>query len=198
MKYLALIIFTLLLFIISCTEKEENYPVNENIFLKVTGDTTLVIKENQTYFLNAETGNPNDRFFWHMPNLISKAEITVNYPGTFIVDIINDSGCTDTAIDTIIVIDISTMYYPNSFSPNDDEMNDKWSPRGENFSIDDYFFKVYDKKDHLLYTAEKINDAWDGKIDGEVCPIGYYYYVAKYTTLDGQNHKDHGIIQLMH
>ena len=92
---------------------------------------------------------------------------------------------------------VNTIFYPNSFTPNGDGLNDRWGPRGAYFNYDTFSMKIFNKKDKLLYETDDFINLWDGKVNGEVCPIDYYYYVVTYETLDGVKYKDTGMFQLL-
>ena len=90
------------------------------------------------------------------------------------------------------------MYYPNSFSPNGDFIDDYWYPCGVNISQDNYSLKIYNNDERLLFKTDNINkNRWDGIVDGEKCPVGYYYYVVKYQDLSGHKLKNSGMFQLI-
>ncbi|MFH0865713.1 MAG: gliding motility-associated C-terminal domain-containing protein [Bacteroidota bacterium] len=198
MKYSAIIILLSIFFITSCTEKDEIYPrPNETIFITVDHDTAISLYDNQTYILNAETGDSSSTYSWNCNYsfILNTPQITVNYPGEFEVDIITNMVTQQFSI--TFFYSESPMYYPNSFSPNGDGMNDYWSPHGVNIDIDGFLLKIYDKNNHMLYKADEFFKSWDGTVEEEPCPVGYYYYVVKYKALNGEKHKDTGMIQLI-
>ena len=95
----------------------------------------------------------------------------------------------------------NVMFYPNSFTPNGDGINDLWTPRGVDVKGNNYLMRIFNKNDKLLFETNKIysfkENGWDGEVNGEPCPVDYYYYVVTYETLDGVKHKDVGMFQLI-
>lgn len=91
----------------------------------------------------------------------------------------------------------SVLFYANAFTPNDDGLNDEWGPEGVGINNDRFSMKIYNKKDKLLYETDNLNNWWSGFVNGELCPVDYYYYVVKYETIDGVKHKDTGMFQLI-
>jgi len=96
----------------------------------------------------------------------------------------------------------NVMFYPNSFTPNGDGLNDVWGPRGVGINGNKYLMRIFNKKDKLLFETNKFyynfhENGWDGEVNGEPCPVDYYYYVVKYETTDGVKHKDEGMFQLI-
>jgi len=71
-----------------------------------------------------------------------------------------------------------TVFFPDAFSPNGDNLNDSFRPVIENV----YSFKmnIFNRWGQVIYSAEIIGDGWDGKIKGRDCPVGLYSYEATY------------------
>jgi gliding motility-associated-like protein len=195
MKYSTILVLLSLFLLSSCVEKDEIYPrPKETIYIKVDHDTIISMYDNQTYILNAETGDSASIYNWNYTNL-NTPSITVERPWYIYVDITTNT--INQHFSVTLNYGENTMYYPSSFTPNGDGENDCWSPQGINIDPDRLLIKIYDKNDHLLYKADQLYQPWNGAIDGAPCPIGYYYYVVKYKTLNGEKHKDSGMLQLI-
>jgi gliding motility-associated-like protein len=67
------------------------------------------------------------------------------------------------------------VYIPNSFTPNDDDRNDVFSPT---FQCDYSYFSltIFDRWGNTVYTSTNINAKWDGKFKGIPCPDDVYVY----------------------
>ncbi|OQA02166.1 MAG: hypothetical protein BWY70_00097 [Bacteroidetes bacterium ADurb.Bin408] len=93
----------------------------------------------------------------------------------------------------------SPYFYPNSFTPNGDGMNDKWWPiaNWSEINLSSYSMKIFTKKDKLLFETSDWKIGWDGKAKGENCPEDYYYYVVKFESIDEVKYKDVGMFQLI-
>jgi gliding motility-associated-like protein len=185
------ILFAVLSFF-SCREKEwKDTRAPETITIKFNHDTTITIYDNQTYVLNASTGNSSSIYSWGGSTQI------VNVPGLYTINIQTDTvHATYTAW---FSSGETVLFYPNSFSPNGDGYNDFWCPRGTEINLDGYLVKIYDSQQHLLFKTDQFSyiDGWDGKAGGNECPAGTYYYVVKYKTFQGIKHKDSGMLQLI-
>ena len=67
------------------------------------------------------------------------------------------------------------IYIPNSFTPNDDDRNDLFSPVFQcDYSY--YLLTVTDRWGNTIYTSNNINGKWDGKFKGNPCPDDVYVY----------------------
>ncbi|OCX53754.1 hypothetical protein BEL04_05560 [Mucilaginibacter sp. PPCGB 2223] len=65
---------------------------------------------------------------------------------------------------------------PNTFTPNNDGVNDTWNIK----NLSDYTnctVQVYNRNGSLLFSSIGYGTPWDGKYNGVPLPIGTYYYV---------------------
>ena len=67
------------------------------------------------------------------------------------------------------------IFIPNSFTPNDDDRNDLFSPV---FQCDYTYFQltILDRWGNIVYISNNINGKWDGKFKGIPCPDDVYVY----------------------
>ncbi len=112
-------------------------------------------------------------------------ELPGNYPIYLIV--MNDSGCSDTALVNIIVRDYHTFYIPNAFTPDDNGRNEVFIPEYTNIIESGYHFMVFDRWGNLVYETRNIKEGWNGraKNSGAMMEIGAYVY--KITYMDNMN-----------
>ncbi|MEA3496795.1 MAG: PKD domain-containing protein, partial [Bacteroidota bacterium] len=66
------------------------------------------------------------------------------------------------------------IYAPNTFTPNEDEVNDSFQIKGT--FIIEYNIKIYNRWGEQVFESNDIHNSWDGKYKGKVCPVGAYYY----------------------
>lgn len=85
-------------------------------------------------------------------------------------------------VDPEIIIDekISSIFFPNVFTPNNDGYNDNFYPVFSN--IVNYKIAIYNKWGTKVFETEDINQAWDGKTEEKECSAGVYYWVATYSS----------------
>lgn len=71
-----------------------------------------------------------------------------------------------------------TVFIPNSFSPNNDGINDVFFPIG--VGIDDYEIFIYDRWGELIYNGIEKDNGWNGKLkNGTIAPEGTYVYIVQ-------------------
>lgn len=116
--------------------------------------------------------NENANYQWASGE-ISQA-IEVNRAGTYSLSITNESGCTK--MDEIYISDAcaSTIYLPNSFSPNGDGRNDVFFLQGHNISL--LSFKIFDRWGKIVFASSDINTGWEA-LD---YPVGLYVWQVEY------------------
>jgi gliding motility-associated-like protein len=149
--------------------------------------TTLL--DNRVYFTDFSSGVISS-WFWDIGDGTTQTvpQFFHEYKnlGTYFVTLIvtDNHGCTDTIMDSVIVKDYSTFYIPNSFTPDDNELNDVFLPKGVN--IKEYKMLIYDRWGNQLFSTTDINEGWNGTINnsGTIDEIFPSVYVYKITTRD--------------
>lgn len=77
------------------------------------------------------------------------------------------------------------IWSPTAFSPNGDGLNDTFRFRGGEFIVE-FDFYIYNRLGEIVYEGRSIDDEWDGKYNGKLCPWGVYGWVANYkAVIDG-------------
>lgn len=135
--------------------------------------------EPYIFIWNGNTGNS--------PYTISPSN-TTNYS----IEITDKNGCSASAETTV---DISDIFIPTAFSPNNDGHNDLLYVRGP--GIKDMSFNIYDRWGNLVYTSTNINDGWDGNFKGHSMNAGTYMYYLQATLNDGTNISQKGNVLLV-
>lgn len=81
------------------------------------------------------------------------------YNGMLVVT--TEYGCTDTLSFKIIVKDETSVFIPNTFSPNGDGLNDFWGPIGRNWEHME--LRVFDRWGEEVFYSGKKDYHWNGK-----------------------------------
>jgi gliding motility-associated-like protein len=72
----------------------------------------------------------------------------------------------------------SSLVVSNTFTPNGDGTNDKWSVPGLRF-YEGARISVFDKDGDRLFYTEIPDQGWDGTFNGKELPIGSYFWVIE-------------------
>ncbi len=96
-----------------------------------------------------------------------------------------------------LLIDIHdfTLFVPNTISPNNDGLNDVFSPKGT--GIKSMEFSVYDRWGLLLFKGDSLNSGWDGTFKGEKVQEDTYVYILIATDYSGRQQRKSGILNVI-
>lgn len=109
--------------------------------------------------------------------------ILVDEPGNYNYSIVY---CNDTVSGSIIVDFLSrspSLFLPNSFTPNNDGINDVFFPKGVPSDPIDYSFEIFDRWGQLIWKTDNPKGFWDGKIGVDPIPNGVYVYRVSYSSI---------------
>jgi gliding motility-associated-like protein len=93
---------------------------------------------------------------------------------------IDTNGCRNT--DSIEVLIESSLYVPNSFTPNGDGVNDFFVIEAR--EVHDYQLYIFNRWGQLIFETEDTQDFWDGTFKGKAVQIDSYIWKIDY--LDNQ------------
>ena len=111
--------------------------------------------------------------------------------GTYTIQVSDSIGCT--AYDTLIIFPDCpfTLFVPNSFSPNNDGINDTWSAIGSN--LYDYSCLIFDRWGNLQHESTVLSASWDGKN----APQGIYVWRISFKDSAGNKHERFGTVHVI-
>jgi gliding motility-associated-like protein len=116
-----------------------------------------------------------------------------NYDSTgyYVVTLVASAqdGCTDTARITIKVRDEVILYVPNTFTPDENGLNDVFMPTlTAGYDREGvYEFRIYNRWGEQLFFTNQLFTGWDGTYKGEKVQIGTYNWSLRFK--DSQNNK---------
>ena len=114
--------------------------------------------------------------------------------------VVDDMGCSNTAIKYIWITDDYWMYIPNAFTPDHDGVNDVFCLQHHGIRAETFLFNIYDRFSNLVYATDKIeklecflnSNGWDGKHfkTGNDLPMGTYIYEVYFQDFEGWKHQE--------
>ena len=107
----------------------------------------------------------------------------------------SNHGCVDSVTYDIHVIDYSTLYIPNAFTPNNDGRNNVFKAEGT--FITSFEMYIYDRWDNLIIKLDNIEKSWNGQQKGQDAPADIYVYKGTATDIAGKQISFHGQITLI-
>ncbi|MDD3875114.1 MAG: PKD domain-containing protein [Bacteroidales bacterium] len=135
-------------------------------------------------------------YLWYFGDGGTDTELnpTYNYSvaGTYTIELYvqNNHNCTDSTSQEIIVEENVTFYVPNAFTPNGNNINDRFGPVGIGINNETFEMYIFDRWGGLQFHSNDINNFWNGKsLDGTDCMSGVYTWVIFFQTHSGTDHK---------
>lgn len=140
---------------------------------------SFVVPMGTPILFEATANSPSLTFEWTPP--VGLSDATILNPGltavadeTYTLTATGDFGCT--ASDFITVKILKPVNVPNVFSPNGDNIHDKWMIP----NLSDYpgcTVEVFNRYGQQVFYSKGYNTPWDGTWRGKELPFGAYYYV---------------------
>lgn len=110
---------------------------------------------------------------------------------TYRIQVVSADGCK--ASDDLFIKVIKDFVVPNTFTPNNDGINDLWTI--------DYLYlypnhrvQVFNRYGQLVFESKNYNSPWNGTYKGKPLPVGTYYYIIE---LGGQRKPKTGYVTII-
>ncbi len=88
----------------------------------------------------------------------------------------NEQGCRDSICQDLYIEHELLVYVPNTFTPNDDNVNELFIPSTEGLKDEGYKFMVFNRWGQLLYKTNSKLEGWDGTFNGKLVNEDTYIY----------------------
>lgn len=102
----------------------------------------------------------------------------------------NDRECTDTVFKLVKITDELQIFVPNSFTPNDDGINDVFIPKGIGMKSEGYTFDIFNRAGINIFTTKDISQGWDGKVGGQYVKDHTYIYKIRVVGINGEGRRE--------
>ena len=112
---------------------------------------------------------------------------------TYTVTLTDSTGCTKT--DQLTIIVTGSLYIPNTFTPDGDDINDFFFARGKDLA--EIELMVFDRWGLLIWSTDKLGGSWDGTYQGTPSPIDTYVWKVKAKELSGRRYDAVGHVNLL-
>jgi gliding motility-associated-like protein len=138
-----------------------------------------VIFEGQSVQLSASEKNGNV-FYWTPVTALSSPDSLrpIASPVNDITYTLHVNSTTRCGIDSssVFVKVYKKITIPNTFSPNNDGINDYWNIDAL-ITYPESILMVFDRYGQQVFRSVGYSKPWDGKYNGQLLPSGTYYYV---------------------
>lgn len=106
-------------------------------------------------------------------------------------------GCSDSARQTLTVLDHCLIAVPTGFTPNQDGLNDRFGPHNA-LKADNYLFQVFNRWGERMFLSRNWQEKWDGRWKGIEQPGGVYVWTLSYINREtGQPVSQKGTVTLI-
>ena len=159
------------------------------------------IISNGTEVLLRNTSRNYEMFLWVieemslMDSINHNPLITFNDTGTYLINlhITNNDGCRDSTMQKIIVLPDFHVWIPIAFTPDNDGINDIFTPITEGVLNPKLY--IFNRWGETIYISDR-NISWDGKYLNKECQNGVYLYLLTFNDYLYKSHQRIGEIYL--
>ena len=109
----------------------------------------------------------------------------------------NSIGCKSIFTKTVRVKDIYLSHIPNSFTPNNDGLNEMFTPFVKGLTL--YEMRIYNRWGEQVFRTEDITMGWNGlDTDGKRILAGMYLYTITGLTVDETRINEKGYVRIFY
>ncbi|MEQ1733761.1 MAG: PKD domain-containing protein [Bacteroidia bacterium] len=180
-----------------------NINPNPKAAFTATPEETTILDPNITFDNNSSTdviavqwnfGETNELITSMAPSVLN----TYTDTGLYMVSlrVVNQFACYDSVTHPVKINPNLSFFIPNSFTPNSDNINEVFYPKGIYFK--NYIVRIYDRWGEKVFLSGAPNQGWDGKLhDGSDAPVGVYVYKIKLEETTGKDRYYSGTVSLI-
>jgi gliding motility-associated-like protein len=173
-----------------------NFPVNAAL----TANPVSGVKPLTVTFTNGSTGATSYSWTFGNGNTATGFSVppqTYTSAGDYTASItVSDGVCSDQASVVIHVLnEAPELVIPNVFTPNNDLVNDIFRVKG--YNISNFRGVIYDRWGLELFSWSDVSQGWDGKVNGNTCHDGTYFYIISCKDADNKDIKRQGSFTLL-
>jgi gliding motility-associated-like protein len=148
--------------------RDTTFNLDEPMFITATGTGTLTWLSGEGIFCKD----------------CPETKINATQSGCYVIETVNEFGCKASDEVCIEVTTNSGIFIPNSFTPNDDGLNDVFLVQG--YSLSDVKLEIFDRWGEKLFSSNDQKLGWNGTYKGTACKSDVYVYKLSYKGLDGK------------
>ncbi len=108
-------------------------------------------------------------------------------------------GCIDTTYEIYHVYDDFVFYVPNTFTPNEDGINEVFLPKGIGYDPKTYHLYIYDRWGNFIFYSDDPEKGWDGRANhgSEIAQQDVYVWKIDLKDNSGKVHKYMGHVNII-
>jgi gliding motility-associated-like protein len=174
----------------NCPETD-SIQVTVNPLPLVNLEPSLIGCVDESVMIFADHPN-NISYVWNTGETTSSIEVWT--PDVYYVTAMNDCGSASDWVDVYFQDCSYSVYIPNSFTPDNDGINDVW--KISTFNVFKFELTIFNRWGTLLFQSEDPQAVWTGDVNGgeHYAEDGAYQYLIKFETESGEAIKRTGAI----
>jgi len=151
---------------------------------KVNAGQDIYVMQDEHMVLQPAVSGTDLKYNW-TPNLylnnptLKNPTLTGTEDITYTLTVTGSAGCV--AQDQVFVKVLKPIAIPNTFTPNNDGINDTWAIK-ELYNYPDITVKIFNRYGMQLFYSQGYGTPWDGTYNGQPLPVGTYYYIIDLKT----------------
>jgi gliding motility-associated-like protein len=168
---------------------------NIRIIQPTVTQSTISLCNMESLTLTASNTATNSAYLWSTGATTSS--INTVTPGVYWVRVTKGNCMSSDTITVIGTIGDGVIYIPNSFSPDNNKINDVFKAVGTD--ITSFHLSIFDRWGELIYETSNLKEGWDGYYKGVLVKNDVYVWVMDYkTACDEKNsHRRKGIVSVV-
>jgi gliding motility-associated-like protein len=187
----------------------DNCPIQADLQINISKPKSIftALPLNGIVPFSVNTNNSSlggNQYYWKMGNKLIdnnfNAKIEFKDSGDYIISliVIDSIGCADTSSLNIKSIAKGSLFIPNVFTPNGDDVNDQFEVSYTQNYFSHLNMKIYNRWGQQLYETSSPNIIWwDGNYLSNPCSSGVYFYILEATNIINETNKYHGTVTLL-
>ena len=152
----------------------------------------IQVGDQSIQFTDASIGQINN-WFWTV-NFANNIETSTQQNPDFsipsntssefsvILEVTNEAGCSSSATSIISIFENATIFIPNAFTPDGNELNQYFQIEGNKIDPSDFSMQIFNRWGELIFESNNIEIGWNGNYgpNNTAAPSGVYTYQVRY------------------
>jgi gliding motility-associated-like protein len=166
----------------TCEADTLSYFINLHDVPEVDAGEDKIVYLGENVPLAASSNSIINYYSWSPSNRLECGECQsttwmADRSQTFAVNVVDENGCAakDSVTFRVVGDCRDDVFVPNAFTPNGDEINDRFLVRSQN-QIKLNHFKIFDRWGKEVYSSSDIEEGWDGNHKDKEAFSGVYVY----------------------
>lgn len=103
--------------------------------------------------------------------------------GDYVINqiVVNQFGCSDTTENTVKILPEFRFWTPNTFTPDNNSVNDKFMPVA--IGVSDYKFYIFTRWGEKIYDTQNPKEGWNGYYKGKECEQDIYVWRIEFKNI---------------